>query len=352
MPSQPIFVSGRVMLEDGTAPTESVAIERVCSGSPHTEGYTDSRGYFSIQLGVRNNGVMPDASEDVGGIGAFGRGAGGHGDMLGGSSAGSRNVFGSEARFVDCDLRARLPGFRSQAVSLATRRPMDPPDIGTILLHRMSPTEGTTISATTLAAPKDAKKAYEKGMDALKKRKQDDAFKNFEKAVDVYPNFAASWFELGRLQAARGDASKAHESFEAAAKADPRFVAPVLELAILEWKAEKWQDVADLTDRVVKLDSFDYPQAHFLNALSNYNLKHMDVAEKSAREALRLDTRKQYLTSMRLLGVILAQKQDYTGASEQFKAYLQAAPQASDAQIVRNQLTQLEQLLAAGKQQQ
>ena len=51
----PVFVSGRVMLEDGTAPTESVAIERVCaSGSPHTEGYTDGKGYFSIELGQKN----------------------------------------------------------------------------------------------------------------------------------------------------------------------------------------------------------------------------------------------------------------------------------------------------------
>ena len=103
----------------------------------------------------------------------------------------------------------------------------------------------------------------------------------------------------------------------------------------MEWKDEKWAQVAELTETVVKLDSFDYPQAYFLNALSNYYLKNMDAAEKSAREAVRLDTRKQFLTTIRLLGVILAQKQDYTGATEQFKSYLQLAPQASDAATVR-----------------
>ena len=103
--------------------------------------------------------------------------------------------------------------------------------------------------------------------------------------------------------------------FEQAVKADPEFVSPYMELAVIDWKAEKWQQVADLTETVVKLDSFDYPQAYFLNALSNYYLKDMDAAEKSAREAVRLDTRKQYLTSIRLLGVILAQKQDYAGAA-------------------------------------
>ena len=69
------------MLEDGTAPTESVVIERVCSGAPHAEGYTDSKGYFSIQLGLKNNGVLQDASEEMGGFGsASSAGPGGFGE--------------------------------------------------------------------------------------------------------------------------------------------------------------------------------------------------------------------------------------------------------------------------------
>src|SRR5207253_2792182 len=64
---QPIFLSGRVLLEDGTPPTETVVIERVCNGQPHSEGYADSKGYFGIEVGRQNNGVMRDASESPGG---------------------------------------------------------------------------------------------------------------------------------------------------------------------------------------------------------------------------------------------------------------------------------------------
>jgi hypothetical protein len=60
--TQPIFLSGRVMLEDGTAPTGQVVIETVCNGIGHSEGYTDSKGYFRIELGGRN-GMIHDASE-------------------------------------------------------------------------------------------------------------------------------------------------------------------------------------------------------------------------------------------------------------------------------------------------
>ncbi|MGA1998187.1 MAG: hypothetical protein ABSH45_20665, partial [Bryobacteraceae bacterium] len=37
----PIFLSGRVMLEEGTPPPAPVRIERVCGASTHTEGFTD-----------------------------------------------------------------------------------------------------------------------------------------------------------------------------------------------------------------------------------------------------------------------------------------------------------------------
>ena len=50
-PGRPIFLTGRVMLEDGTPPPRPAAIERVCGTYRRIEGHTDSKGYFSIQLG-------------------------------------------------------------------------------------------------------------------------------------------------------------------------------------------------------------------------------------------------------------------------------------------------------------
>jgi len=49
-------------------------------------------------------------------------------------------------------------------VSLADRRAMDRPDIGTIFLHRLGNAEGPD-QRNSLAAPKDARKAFEKGSD-------------------------------------------------------------------------------------------------------------------------------------------------------------------------------------------
>ncbi len=341
----PIFLTGQVLLEDGTAPSSPVVIERVCHGQSHAEGYTDTKGYFSIQLFQRNSSVLQDASEDslgsrMGSLSAGGLSAAGGGSPLGASSS---TAFAQDRMLLDCELRARAPGFRSQSVMLASRRPMDPPDVGVILLHRNAGSEdGSTVSAVSLAAPKDARKAYEHGESALTRHKPDDARKDFEKAVAAYPDYAAAWCELGKLQLADRDTAGARRSFEAAVKADPKFVAPYVELATIEFRAHNWPALADVTEKALKLDAFDYPQAFYYNAVANYYLKRMEQAEKSAREAERLDTRHQIVSDWHLLGVILAQRQDYAGAAEQLRNYLKLAPEAPDAATVRAQLAEVE----------
>src|SRR5258708_7795422 len=128
-----IWLSGRVMMYDGTAPPESVTIERVCSAnSVHSEGYTDSQGRFSFNMG-QNAGIFADASTsifpDITQQGGFNSTSGGN--SLGGGAANAN----TESALWDCEIRARLPGYRSSTVSLAGRRSLDNPDVGVILLH-------------------------------------------------------------------------------------------------------------------------------------------------------------------------------------------------------------------------
>jgi tetratricopeptide (TPR) repeat protein len=344
--NRPIFINGRVMLEDGTEPTEPVVIERVCNGSAHAEGYTDSKGYFSIELGGGSRTMVPDASESTFGRDGVG-GMSGTGGMSGMGGSGGMDGSNALGRFMNCDLRARLSGFRSQSVSLAMRRPLDDPNIGVILVHRQGAgEEGTTISAVSLAAPKDARKAFDKARDSVKKNKADDAAKNYQKAVDLYPKYATAWYELGRIHAMQGRPDDARKAFENALQSDPKYVEPYLQIALLASKNMQWKEVADLTTKAIKLDAFDYPQAFFFNAVANFNLKNVDAAEKSAREAERLDTRHQFPKASHLLGVILVQRQDYTGAAEHMRSYLKFAPNAADADNVRKQLDQIEKMTA------
>ena len=347
---RPIFLSGKVVLDDGTPPPETVVIERVCNGSPRPEAYTDSKGRFSFELG-KNQAMFADASvptmggmDGMGGMSGSGRsnpsGMGGSG-MSGRGGIGERDLMG-------CDLRAVLPGYRSEMVSLANHRAFDNPDVGTILLHRLGNVEGRVISATSLNAPKDARKAFEKGQDLVRKKKLDEAAQSFQKAVDAYPKYAAAWYELGHLQEQQGHPDDARKSYQQSIAADGKYLNPHLQLSLIAARQNNWQDLADSTAKAIKLDPFDYPQAYFYNAVANYNLKNIDAAEKSAREAQKLDGKHQFPKVDQLLGIILADRQDYAGAAEQMRSYLKFAPSAQDAPTVRNQLTELERLAGGG----
>src|SRR5205085_3424026 len=158
---RPLYASGKVTLDDGTPPPEAVVRQLVCKASPRSIGYTDSKGRFSIDLGNRNNSaIFADASQSGPGFGDAGM------SSMNSSLPQTRGGSGSgltERNLMGCELQASLPGFRSDTVNLANRRSLDNPEVGTLVLHRLGNVEGLTISATSALAPKDAKKAYEKG---------------------------------------------------------------------------------------------------------------------------------------------------------------------------------------------
>ena len=333
----PLMLTGKVVLSDGTSPSEPVRIERVCNdrsgGRPHPEGFTDSKGRFAITLGQERD-IMPDASE------TSSRGG------LGTNSPGGI----TPAELMNCDLRAVLPGYRSDAISLATHRYLDNPDVGTILLHRMSNVEGFTISATSALAPKDARKAFDKGMEDVRKNKLDEAQKEFEKAVAAYSKYASAWFELGVIQEQRDHPDEARKAYAQAIGADSKYINPYERLYLLGAKERKWQEAADASDRVLHLNPFDFPGAYYWNAVANLELGNLDAAEKSGREAVKLDTTHQNPRSNYVLGIILAKKGELGPAAECLRAYLQAAPGAEDADKAREQLARMEKAAAGHPQ--
>jgi tetratricopeptide (TPR) repeat protein len=348
MGTAPVLLTGHVAIDDGSPLPKPATLERVCNGVPHTEGYTDPKGVFNIQLGGQA-GVFQDATaapSRMAGPPPMGNPAanspldGMSGESLGGSQ---------DRSLENCELRAKLAGFRSQSIMLAGRHPMDNPDVGAILIHREVPGEGSTVSATTVNAAKAARKAFDKGRELLKKNQSGEARDEFQKAVQIDQSYAAAWVELGKLQAESNDLDGARSSFRTAMKSDPKFVNPYLELSRLALNDKKWREAADLTDQALRLDSFDYPQAYLFNAAAKFNLQEVDEAEKSIKEAARLDTRHQYPPVARLYGTILQYKKDYAGAVLQYRTYLKMAPNADDAPTVRKQLEALDKLTSEQK---
>ena len=323
-----IFLSGRVAMDDGTRLTEPVAIQSVCRGQKHTEAYTDSHGNFNFEIGRSvnaNSAGLSDADTDW-------------------ATSGPNRT----RSLQDCELQASLAGFTSESVTLATKTSMgESADIGRILLHRIAKVEGLTISATTAAAPGAAKKAYEKGCKHEAKNEWDEAEASLKKAVEVYPRYAIAWFELGRVQQHKSDAEAARHSFQQSIGADPGYANPYRNLAQLAAIAKQWTEVVDLTTKLLALNAVNFPDAWFLNSVAHYQQQHLEDAEKSARQGLRVDSDHHIPKLEFLLGVVLADRHNYDEAAVHLRRYLELIPAGTETDNIRKQLAQVEQLAAA-----
>lgn len=320
--NQPIFVSGRVLLDDGTPAGSNVVLERVCSTRTFREGYADSKGQFSFQLGG-TIGVFADASTDT----FPGPGMNSPGGFGGGfdSFSGNSNQV-TTASLFGCELRASLPGYHSDSVPLANRRPMDTNDLGVIVLHYMGNVQGMTTSATTALAPKEAKKAFERGTKALQKKKIDEAQKELLKAVELHPRFAEAWYRLGLVYEQREHRDEAREAYAKAIAADGNLTPPYERLYLMAFNEQKWDEVAERTDRVLRLNPYDNQAAYYFNAVANFQLHKLDAAEKSARESAKLTGRYAQPRAHYVLGLVLAQKGNFSASVEELRSFLKIAP--------------------------
>jgi tetratricopeptide (TPR) repeat protein len=328
------FFFGKVVLQDGTAPPSGVIIERVCNGSARPQAYADSRGDFSFQVGQTQD-MLPDASVDQ----PVSRQSSGMG------TAGSTSSTQPKADFYACELRANLAGFRSDVVSLAGRRSLDDPNVGTITLHSLGHYEGLTTSATSALAPKDARRAFEKGLEAVKKSKPDEAQDDFLKATGIYPRYASAWFELGLGYEKHNRIPEARDAYAKSIAADSKFVNPYAQLFMLSFAEKNWGEVARVTNQVMHLNPYDFPESLYYNAVANSQLMRLDIAEKSAREAVQLSSTQNPKVHY-ILGVILAKKQDFKGAAESLRTYLKSGA-VTDRDTVTKLLADVEKQVQA-----
>lgn len=352
-PTQPtgdlvMYLRGRVATNDGTAIPHDMLIERICNNRVRQQLYASLSGDFSMQLGSRAADTFLDAS------------ASGEPTSQAGVP-GKDSVMGIPRRELrNCELRASASGFHFGVISLVDLDTFGGSvDVGVIMVQRATKVKGATLSATPYRAPGDARKAYEKGLQAERNGKLADAHKYFETAVELYPKYLNAWFQLGTVLQKEHQNDAARTAYTQATTIDTKFLPPYLSLALLAYEAENWTEVLKLTGHildldplnqaavtgyVLDLDPLNYAEAYFFNAVANYRLNKIEAAEKSALTAEHVDLRTHFPELHLLLAEIHARKHDYVTAISEIQTYLQLAPHAKNADQVREQLAKLQKL--------
>jgi tetratricopeptide (TPR) repeat protein len=312
------YYGGNVKVSDGALPWDPILINVVCNGETRHTTATDPKGNFLIAPKQADAAATSAASA-------------GPGD--------AQNK--ALAQFVGCNVQAALPGFDSSSLTIANRNLTDDPNVGTITLKPAENAAGSSVSATTAAAPKDAVKAFEKARSEWIENKPDKAQKDLQKAVQIDPQFAEAWYQLGKLQEVQKSPDAAN-SFNKAVAADPKFVPPYEHLVSTAAQAEKWQDVLDNTNKELQLSPAGSPRLFYYNAVANMKLGKTDAAQASVEKAIAADPNHTEPNAEQLLAVILANKQDLSGALEHLRVAIKYMPPGPNADLVKKQIAQLE----------
>ncbi|HSK43895.1 MAG TPA: tetratricopeptide repeat protein [Candidatus Binatia bacterium] len=326
-----VFISGKVILQGGGS-TGRVAIERICNGLVRREGYTNSKGNFQFELG--RNSMERDASQAD------------SDRMVTNRSARGFPSGGSDIRYDDCELRASMPGFISTSVPMLVYSGASQLEVGTIVLAKIGAPDGPTVSVNAMAVPKEAREAFEKGRKAGTGKNFDEAMKELNKAVTIYPRYAAAWSMMGEIHRLENQFEPARAEYAKALAADPKFVSPYFGLAAMAVMENKWTDAAQLTDELIQLNSVAYPMAYFFNAAANLNLGKLDAAELSARRFQQVDKAHSRPDIALLLANILTGKHQYAEAAQLYREYLALKPDAPNAEALKKEAQRLESLSA------
>jgi len=344
-----MILLGRVATNDGTFLPNDTLVERVCNERVRQQVYATLRGDFSMQMGSQA-GTLLDATGDSAADWPSQHGA----------VAGSSQMGITRRELSTCEIRASASGFLPRSISLLGLTPSSGTvDAGAIVLQRAAKIEGATLNVTPYKAPPNARKAYEKGLQAEKKLKLAEAQSYFEKALQIHPAYAGAWFQLGAVLEKQNQKDSARKAYTQATVVDTKFLPPYLSLASLAYEAENWTEVIRLAGHVSDLDPFsstivkeymldldelNLAAAYFYGAVANYKLDKIEEAKKSALKAEHIDLHAKYPQLHVLLAEIFLRMKDYPVAISELKTYLEVAPHAQNADQIRVQLAKLEEL--------
>ena len=340
-----LFLRGKIATNDGTQLPIDALVERICSNKVLQQVYASPGGDFSMQMGSRF-----DSFRDAEGGPASQEGVS--------RTAPTEGI--PRRDLMNCELRASAAGFRSDSISLVDLTPSGSAiDVGAIVMQRATKIKGMTLSAIPYKAPSNARKAYEKGLEAERNGKLAEARKYFERALETYPKYASAWFQLGTVFEKENQKDSARAAYTRATTIDARFLPPYLSLAEMAYEERNWTEVLLFTGHIIDLDLLNHgeiggyvldldelqpAEAYFYNAVANYNLNRIEEAEKSAFKAEHVDLRPNFPQLHLLLAAIFSRKKNYAVAIAELRAYLELAPRAKDMDQVREQLAELEKL--------
>lgn len=316
--AQPVWldlaVSGRILLENGAAPPEPVAVSLSCVGpKPFVEqagersALTDAQGRFSLYAGLNNT---PGSLNTYGGFGT--------------------------PRLQGCEAGIRVPGYAPYRRDLGKLVSLADFDLGDIRLVRLARGgAGVTMSGTSARAPQKARREYISAMEDAYARRNERALAHLRTAKSLFPTYAAAHYLTGYLYDRLAQRDLARQSYEQAAAADPLYVNPILQLAQMAAEDLDYAAAARLAARVIELMPGAYAEIYVIAGGALFNSGDLAAAESTVRSAVAAQLDSSAPRLHLLLAEILWKQRKYGDARQEFLRFADAVKEGPEVESAR-----------------
>ncbi len=194
---------------------------------------------------------------------------------------------------------------------------------------RSSQQDENTVSATRLSIPDSAVKEYMKAQDQLEKRDVPAAVEHLKKAVELAPQFADAWNNLGTIAYQSKEYGQAEVYFREALEQEADSYLPLVNLGGALLSQGKWEESLPINLRAVEIQPDD-ALAHSQLGQSYFFLGQLDSAERHLKQAKTLDPR-HFSYPRLVLAQIYQLRQDSASLVGEFEEFLQYHP---DSELV------------------
>lgn len=196
------------------------------------------------------------------------------------------------------------------------------------------------VSAAELSIPDKARNELNKGFEALHKNEDDKAAAHFEKATQLYPQYAAAYDALGVAQIRLRNEAAARRAFETAVTLNPKAASPNLNLARMAYQGGNYTEADRLMTKAVNLEPTRI-DVLMLASQTKLMLNQFDEAFALATKVNTSAEHKNFPAAHLVCATVLERKRRVQEAVDEYKLFLDDAPQSPTAPQVREAIARL-----------
>ena len=204
------------------------------------------------------------------------------------------------------------------------------------------------VSAAVLSIPAGAVREYQAAQRCLSRQDPERAAEHLAHAVQIAPQFAAAWNQLGVMAYQARRFSDAEANFRRALDADREAFEPLVNLGGVLLNLKRPQEALGYNQRAA-LRRPNNALANSQLGLTYFDLGDADTAEKYLRMAIQLDPA-HFSHPQLVLAEIYRKRGDRESAVSQLRAFLELHPDAPEADGVRREIAELSRA-ARGREQ-